>query len=158
SGVLLGMFLAALDQTIVATALPAIGGELKALDRVSWLVSAYLLTSTAATPIYGKLSDLYGRRAVMQVALGMVVLASLLCGLATNMTLLILARALQGLGGGGLMSLAQTTIADVVSPRERGKYQAYFIVNWCTASVGGPIIGGLFVDYLDWRWVFWINL
>jgi EmrB/QacA subfamily drug resistance transporter len=158
SGVLLGMFLAALDQTIVATALPAIGGELKALDRVSWLVSAYLLTSTASTPIYGKLSDLYGRRVVMQAALGLFVLASLLCGLAQGMTELILARALQGLGGGGLMSLAQTTVADVVSPRERGRYQGYFIVNWALASVGGPVVGGLFVDYLDWRWVFWINL
>jgi EmrB/QacA subfamily drug resistance transporter len=158
SGVLLGMFLAALDQTIVATALPAIGGELKSLDRVSWLVSAYLLTSTASTPIYGKLSDLYGRRIVMQAALGLFVLASLACGLASGMTELILARAAQGLGGGGLLSLAQATVADVVSPRERGRYQGYFIVNWALASVGGPVIGGLFVDYLDWRWVFWINL
>src|SRR5258705_5090238 len=117
---MLGMFLAALDQTIVATALPRIASDLHGVGHLSWVVSVYLLTSTAATPIYGKLSDLYGRRAIMQAALALFIVASLLCGLAPSMTSLILARALQGLGGGGLMSLAQATVADVVSPRERG--------------------------------------
>jgi EmrB/QacA subfamily drug resistance transporter len=158
SGVLLGMMLAALDQSIVATALPAIASDLHGLADLSWIVAGYLLTSTAATPIYGKLSDLYGRRALLQFAIAVFIAASLLCGLAQNIAELVAARALQGLGGGGLISMAQAVIADIIAPRERGRYQAYMSGVWATASVGGPVLGGFFVDHLSWRWVFWINL
>jgi MFS family permease len=122
SGVLLGMMLAALDQSIVATALPAIASDLHGLADLSWIVAGYLLTSTAATPIYGKLSDLYGRRALLQFAIAVFIAASLLCGLAQNIAELVAARALQGLGGGGLISMAQAVIADIIAPRERGRY------------------------------------
>lgn len=158
SGILLGMMLAALDQSVVTTALPAIAGELGGFERLSWVVAAYLLTATASTPIYGKLSDLYGRRLMLEIAIILFVAASMLCGLAQTMPQLIAGRALQGLGGGGLVSMAQAIIADVISPRERGRYQAYLSGVWATASVGGPVLGGFFVDYLTWRWVFWINL
>jgi EmrB/QacA subfamily drug resistance transporter len=157
-GILLGMMLAALDQSIVATALPAIAGDLQGLEHLSWIVAGYLLTSTASTPIYGKLSDLYGRRLMLQTAIAVFVAASLLCALAQDMTELIVARALQGLGGGGLISMAQAIIADVVAPRERGRYQGYLSGVWATASVAGPVLGGVFVDHLSWRWVFLINL
>jgi len=158
SGILLGMLLAALDQTVVGTALPTIAADLHGAEHLSWIVAAYLLTSTATTPIYGKLSDLYGRRPLLQAAIVIFVVASALCGLAQTMPELIVARALQGLGGGGLITMAQAVIADVVSPRERSRYQGYFGTVWALASVGGPVLGGLFVDYLSWRWVFWINL
>jgi EmrB/QacA subfamily drug resistance transporter len=158
TGLMLGMFLAALDQTIVATALPRISGELKGAEHLSWVVSAYLLTSTAATPIYGKLSDLYGRKPMLQAAIVIFLITSVLCGLATTMGQLITFRALQGLGGGGLMAMAHATIADILSPRERGKYQGYFAAVFALASVIGPVLGGVFADYLTWRWVFWINL
>jgi len=158
SGILLGMLLAALDQSVVATALPAIARELNGLEHLSWIVAGYLLTSTASTPIYGKLSDLYGRRLLLQIAIVLFVAASVLCGLAQDMGQLIAARALQGLGGGGLISMAQAVIADVIAPRERGRYQAYLSGVWATSSVAGPVLGGFFVDYLTWRWVFWINL
>jgi len=157
-GLLLGMFLAALDQTIVATALPRISSDLHGVEHLSWVVSAYLLTSTAATPIYGKLSDLYGRKLMLQSAIVIFLLTSILCALAATMTQLILFRALQGLGGGGLLAMAHATIADVISPRERGRYQGYFAGVFAVSSIIGPVLGGLFVDYLTWRWVFWINL
>ena len=158
SGVLLGMFLAALDQTIVTTALPTMAAELGGVEHLSWVVSIYLLTTTVSTPIYGKLSDLYGRRPLLLIAIVIFLLGSALAALAQTMPQLIGARALQGLGGGGLITLAQTVIADHVSPRERGRYQAYMGGVWATASVGGPMLGGFFVDQLSWRWVFWINL
>jgi EmrB/QacA subfamily drug resistance transporter len=158
AGLMLGMFLAALEQTIVATALPGIAAELSAAEHMSWVVSAYLLTSTAATPIYGKLSDLYGRKLMLQVAIAIFLVTSLLCGLAQSMTQLIACRALQGLGGGGLLAMAHATIADVVSPRERGRYQAYIASTFAVASVAGPVLGGLFTTHLSWEWIFWINV
>ncbi|HYZ32668.1 MAG TPA: MDR family MFS transporter [Crenalkalicoccus sp.] len=158
AGLMLGMFLAALDQTIVAAALPRIAADLGDTGHMVWVVSAYLLTSTAATPVYGKLSDLYGRKVVLQAAIAVFLLASVLCGLATTMGQLIAFRALQGVGGGGLIAVAHATIADVVSPRERGRYQGYFASVFAAASVTGPALGGLFASSLTWRWVFWINL
>ncbi len=157
-GVLLGMMMAALDATIVTTALPRIASDLDGFLHLSWVVTAYLLTNTAAAPIYGKLSDLYGRRRLLQVAIVVFTLSSAACGLAQNMGMLIAARACQGIGGAGLFSLGQAAIADVVSARERGRYQGYITGIWGVASIAGPLIGGLCVDYLTWRWVFWINL
>ncbi|HKX06759.1 MAG TPA: MDR family MFS transporter [Stellaceae bacterium] len=158
SGVMLGMFLAALDQTIITTALPTMAAELGGVEHLSWVVSIYLLTATVSTPIYGKLSDLYGRRPLLFTAIAIFLVGSALAALAQTMPQLIGARGLQGLGGGGLITLAQTVIADHVSPRERGRYQAYMGGVWATASIGGPMLGGFFVDHLSWRWVFWINL
>jgi EmrB/QacA subfamily drug resistance transporter len=158
SGVLLCMLMAALDQTVLATALPAIAADFNGVPHLSWVITAYLLTSTATTLIFGKLSDFYGRRALLELSIGVFLLASLACALAQNMSELIAARALQGIGGGGLYSMAQAAIADVVSPRERGRYQAYITSMFGTASIAGPLIGGLSVDYLTWRWAFWINL
>jgi EmrB/QacA subfamily drug resistance transporter len=157
-GVLLGMMMAALDSTIVTTALPRIATDLDGFLHLSWVVTAYLLTNTAAAPIYGKLSDLYGRRRLLQFAIVVFTLSSAACGLAENMGMLIAARAFQGLGGGGLFSLGQAAIADVVSARERGRYQGYITGIWGLASIAGPLVGGLCVDYLNWRWAFWINL
>jgi EmrB/QacA subfamily drug resistance transporter len=157
-GIMLAMFLGALDQTIVATALPTIGRHFGNLDDLSWVVTAYLLTATATTPLYGKLSDIYGRRGLMLAGIGIFVAGSLACALAPSMTALILARALQGLGGGGLMALAQTIIADIVSPRERGRYQGYIGAVFATSSVGGPVLGGFLTEHLDWSLIFWINL
>jgi len=158
SGIMLGMLLAGLDQTIVATALPTIARELNGIEHMSWVVSAYLLASTAATPIYGKLSDLYGRKVMLQAALAFFLAASVLCALAATMTQLIVFRALQGLGGGGLIAMAHATIADVIAPRDRGRYQGYFSAVFAATSVGGPVLGGFFAQHLTWRWVFWINL
>ena len=158
SGVLLCILLAAIDQTVVVPAVPAIAADLHGYGHLSWIVSAYLLTSTAATPIYGKLSDIYGRRALLLPAIAGFVAASVLCALAHTLPQLIAARALQGLGGAGLMSMAQSAIADVVSPRERGRYQGYMAGMWGIASVAGPIVGGWLTDSLSWRYIFWANL
>lgn len=157
-GLMLGMLLAALDQTIVSTALPTIVGELGGLNHLSWVVTAYLLTSTAATPLFGKISDLYGRRRLFQVAIVVFLAASALAGLSQNMPQLIAFRALQGIGGGGLIAMAQVIIGDVVSPRERGRYMGYIGAVFAVASVVGPLTGGFFVDHLSWRWVFYINI
>ena len=157
-GIMLTMFLGALDQTIVATALPTIGRHFGSLDDLSWVVTAYLLTGTASTPLYGKLSDIYGRRGVLLTAIGIFVAGSVACALAPSMTALVLARALQGLGGGGLMALAQTIIADIVSPRERGRYQGYIGAVFALSSVGGPVLGGFLTEHLDWSLIFWINV
>lgn len=157
-GVLLAMFLAALDQTIIATALPTIGREFGDLEHLSWIVTVYLLTSTAVTPLYGKLSDSYGRRSIMLIGIVIFIAGSIACALAPSMFMLILARGLQGIGGGGLIALAQTIIADLVPPKERGRYQVYFASVFMTSSLLGPILGGLFAEHLHWSVIFWINL
>ncbi|HYS49885.1 MAG TPA: MDR family MFS transporter [Xanthobacteraceae bacterium] len=157
-GILLAMFLGALDQTIIATALPTIGRAFADVENLSWVVTAYLLTATAATPLYGKLSDIHGRRAMLLVAISIFAAASVGCALAPSMTALALARALQGVGGGGLLSLAQTIVADVVSPLERGRYQAYIGMVFAASSIGGPVLGGFFAEHLHWSLIFWINL
>jgi EmrB/QacA subfamily drug resistance transporter len=158
SGVLLCIFLAAIDQTVVIPAVPAIAADLNGFGHLAWIVSAYLLTSTAMTPIYGKLSDIYGRRKLLLVALAIFAATSVLCALAASLWQLVAARALQGIGGAGLMAMAQAAIADVVSPRERGRYQGYMASTWGFASVAGPVIGGWVTMALSWRWIFWINI
>src|SRR6184192_3509858 len=155
---LLTMFLAALDQTIVATALPTIGRQFNDVSNLSWVITAYLLASTAVAPVFGTLSDIYGRRVMITVSLALFTVGSILCAVAPNMPLLILARGLQGLGGGGIMPVVQTVISDVVSPRERGQYQAYFSSVWMVGGILGPVIGGVFAEHLHWSMIFWINL
>src|SRR4051795_7774248 len=155
---MLTMFLAALDQTIVATALPTIGGQFHDVSNLSWVITAYLLASTAVAPVFGTLSDIYGRRAMIITALSLFIAGSILCALAPNMPVLILARGLQGLGGGGIMPIVQTVISDLVTPRERGQYQAYFSSVWMAAGIGGPILGGVFAEHLHWSMIFWINV
>lgn len=158
SGLMLGMFLASLDQTIVATALPTMVGELGGLEHLSWVVTAYLVTSTVAAPLYGKVSDLYGRKIVFQAAIVIFLVGSVLSGLSQTMGQLIGARAVQGLGAGGLMVMAMTIVGDILSPRERGRYQGYIGSVFAVSSIAGPLLGGFLVDNLSWRWVFYINL
>jgi EmrB/QacA subfamily drug resistance transporter len=158
TGLLLVMFLAALDQTIVATALPTIVGDLGGLNHISWVVTAYLLAQTVVTPLYGKLGDQFGRKIVLQSALGLFLLGSALCGLSKSLDELIAFRALQGLGGGGLLVSAQAAIGDVVPPRERGRYTGLFGAVFGLASVAGPLLGGFLTSDLSWRWIFYVNL
>jgi EmrB/QacA subfamily drug resistance transporter len=155
---MLTMFLAALDQTIVATALPTIGRQFHDVTSLSWVITAYLLASTAVAPVFGTLSDIYGRRAMIIAAMSLFIAGSVLCAVAPNMPMLIVARGLQGLGGGGILPIVQTVISDIVTPRERGQYQAYFSGVWTAAGIGGPIIGGVFAEHLHWSMIFWINV
>src|ERR1051325_640542 len=157
-GIMLAMFLSALEQTIVAPALPTIGRTLGDVENLSWVVTAYLLANTAATPLFGKLSDIHGRRRMMLVAVIVFVVGSVACALAPNMPSLIAARALQGVGGGGILPIAHTIIGDMVSPLERPRYQSYTSIMFIAASIIGPVVGGVLTDYVHWTMIFWINL
>jgi len=156
--IMLATLLAALDQTIVATALPKIVSDLNGFEHLSWVVTAYLVSSTVTVPLYGKLSDLYGRRRLFLVAITVFLAGSALCGLSQSMGQLIAFRALQGIGAGGLIPLSQAVIADLFPPRERGRYQAYISGMWAIAAVAGPLLGGTLSDHASWRWIFYINL
>ncbi|WP_268797709.1 MDR family MFS transporter [Pseudomonas huanghezhanensis] len=155
---MMAVFLSALDQTIVAVSMPAISTQFNDFDLLAWVISAYMVALTVAVPIYGKLGDLYGRRRLMLFGLGTFTLASLFCGMAQSMEQLVLARVLQGIGAGGMVSVSQAIIGDIVPPRERGRYQGYFSGMYAAASVAGPVLGGLMTEYVSWRWVFFINL
>jgi EmrB/QacA subfamily drug resistance transporter len=157
-GIMLAMFLSALEQTIVAPALPTIGRTLGDVENLSWVVTAYLLAATVATPLFGKLSDIHGRRRMMLVAVVVFIVGSVACALAPNMPALIAARALQGIGGGGILPIAHTIIGDMVSPRERPRYQSYTSIMFMAASIIGPVVGGVLTDYVHWTMIFWINL
>ena len=158
AGLLLAMFIAALDQTITATALPTIAGDLGGLSQLTWVVTVYVLAAAATTPVWGKLSDQFGRRGLLRVAIATFLVGSALCGVAGNIGELIACRAVQGIGAGGIMTLAMAAVGDLVSARERGRYQGYIQSVFVLASVAGPLLGGVLVDHVSWRWVFYINL
>ena len=158
AGLMLALTLASLDQNIVSTALPRIVSDLGGIAHLSWVVTAFMVTSTISTPLYGKLSDMYGRKPLYFIAITIFLIGSIVCGLAQTMFQLILFRAIQGLGAGGLITLAQTTVGDLIVPRERGKYQGLFGAVFATCSVAGPLLGGIITDLLSWRWIFYVNL
>ncbi len=155
---MLAIFLGALDQTIVAVSMPAISAQFNDVNLLAWVISGYMVAMTVAVPIYGKLGDLYGRRPMMLIGMGLFTVASLFCGMAQSMEQLVLARILQGIGAGGMISVSQAIIGDIIAPRERGRYQGYFSSMYAVASVAGPVLGGYMTEYLSWRWVFLINL
>jgi len=157
-GMLVSTFLSSLDGTAVSTALPTIAGELGGIDQLPWVLTAYLLGSVAATPLYGKLSDIYGRRTLTEAALIIFIVTSVMAAASQTMWQLIVARGLQGIGGGGLMAMGFIVIGDIFSPRERGKYMAYYTMNFTFSALVGPVIGGVFVDVASWRWIFLINI
>jgi len=157
-GLMLALFLSSLDQTIVATALSTIAGDLGGWSLMPWVVSAYLIASTVTTPIYGRLSDLFGRRPVLLVSITLFVVGAILSALAQSMLMLIVTRVIQGLGGGGLRAISLAVVGDILPPRERGRVQGYLSATFATANISGPVLGGLFVEYLSWHWIFWINL
>ncbi|MBK4991218.1 MDR family MFS transporter [Pseudomonas sp. S36] len=158
TALMLAIFLGALDQTIVAVSLPAISAQFDDVGLLAWVISGYMVAMTVAVPIYGKLGDLYGRRRMILTGISLFTLASIACALAQDMQQLVLARVLQGVGAGGMVSVSQAIIGDFVPPRERGRYQGYFSSMYAVASVAGPVLGGWLTEYLSWRWVFWINL
>src|SRR5260370_3705117 len=157
-GLMLGMFLSALNETTVATALPTSGRDFGDFENLSWVLIAYLLSSTVVSPLYGKLSDIHGRRSMMLVAIGRFLVGSVVSAAAPDMAILIAGRTLQGIGGGGIVPLPQTTIADMITPRERGRYQAYMGTSWIVAGVAGPALGGVIAEYLHWSMIFWLNV
>ena len=152
------LLLASLDQTIVSTVLPTIVGDLGGISKLSWVVTAYLLASTVVGPVYGKLGDLYGRKVVLQSAIVIFLAGSVLCGISQNMTALIVFRAIQGLGAGGLFVVTIAVVGDIIPPRDRGRYQGFFGAVFGVSTVIGPLLGGFFVDKLSWRWIFHVNL
>lgn len=158
AGLMLAMLLAALDQNIVAVAMPRIGADLSGFDLLAWVVSAYLIASAVATPIFGKLGDLIGRRQALSIAIGLFTAGAVGCALAPGMLALVAARAVQGVGGGAIVALVQAAVADVVPPRERGRYQIYFSTVHMVASLAGPVVGGLLTEHLSWHWIFWLDV
>src|SRR5712692_6133266 len=157
-GVLLPVFMGSLDNTILASALPTIGREFGNIHSLPWLITAYLLASTAIIPLYGKIADIHGRRFTLRIAILTYMAGSLVCALAPSMLVLIFGRVLHGLGGGGLSSVGMIVLADLVSPKERGRYYGYFAATYTTAGGCGPLLGGLIADHLHWSVIFWINI